>query len=122
MATKTEKMSPREHPMRSVEIFAGAGGLGLGVSQAGFAHSAVIEIDPNSCATLKENKNRGISHVKDWSIFEADIRAFDYGTIRDKIDLLSGGPPCQPFSHGGKRLGRRDKRDMFPEAIRAVRE
>ena len=54
--------------------------------------------------------------------FHGDARIFDYGAIRDGVDLIAGGPPCQPFSLGGNHFGHHDDRDMFPEAVRAVRE
>lgn len=98
----------------AVELFAGAGGLALGVEQAGFQHEAVIELDEWACKTLSNNRQ--------WPIFHSDTRSFDYGTFQQTIDLLAGGPPCQPFSFGGKHQAHRDPRDMFPEAIRAVRE
>lgn len=108
--------------MRAVEIFAGVGGLALGVSQAGFTHDIIIERDEQACATINANKIRGVSHVANWPLHEGSIESFDFSTIAEGLDLLSGGPPCQPFSLAGKSLGKEDKRDMFPQTIRAVRE
>lgn len=108
--------------MKSVELFAGAGGLALGISKAGFFHEAVVEWDRDACNTIRKNQEREIALVSDWPLFEADVRAFDYSMIRDGLDFLGGGPPCQPFSLGGKHRGQNDSRNMFPEAVRAVRE
>jgi DNA (cytosine-5)-methyltransferase 1 len=108
--------------MRSVEIFAGCGGLALGVAQAGFKHALVIEHDSVAAATLLANKKRGVRHIADWSICHQDIRDVSFDHLADKIDLLSGGPPCQAFSIGGKHEGPRDPRNLWPEAIRSVRE
>ncbi|HEY1016644.1 MAG TPA: DNA cytosine methyltransferase [Herpetosiphonaceae bacterium] len=108
--------------MRSVELFAGAGGLALGVSQAGFSHDAVIERDQPTCTTIRENQQRAMAPVKDWPLFSCDTRDFEYAQVPSGVDLVAGGPPCQPFSMGGKHGGYRDQRDMFPEAVRAVRE
>ncbi len=108
--------------MRAVEICAGVGGLALGVSQAGFTHDAVIECDKHACATIKANQKRRIKPVVDWPLIEEDISEFDFSTIDEGLDLLCGGPPCQPFSLAGKSLGHRDERNLFPEAVRAVRE
>jgi len=111
--------------LRAVEIFAGAGGLALGVSAAGFTHEAVIERDKYACSTIRANQQRRVKPVVDWKpnpLTEQDISTFDFSTIPEGIELLCGGPPCQPFSLAGKSLGRHDKRDLFPEAIRAVRE
>lgn len=107
--------------MRSVELFAGCGGLALGVAHAGFDHDIVVEMDEDSVATLKENKKRKIKHVRDWGIEQSDTRDLQFREFRG-IDLVSGGPPCQPFSIGGKHLGPRDSRNMWPEAIRVIRE
>lgn len=107
--------------MKSVELFAGAGGLAMGVSQAGFQHQAIIERDRHACATIRENRKRGIRPARDWPLFEGDIRTFDYSAITNQVDLLAGGPPCQPFSLGGKHRGYQDNRNLFPEAIKAVR-
>lgn len=91
----------------------------MGISHAGFRHEAVVEWDRNACGTIRENSRRA---VIDWPLHQCDVRAFDYAAIPSGIDLLAGGPPCQPFSIGGKHGGSLDARDMFPEAVRAVRE
>lgn len=108
--------------LRSVELFAGAGGLALGLTLAGFKHSAVIEWDHDSCETIRENQRRGFNLVKDWIVYEQDASKFQYSDITEKIDLVSGGPPCQPFSLAGKHGAFNDNRDMWGEAVRAVRE
>ena len=102
--------------IKAVELFAGAGGLGMGVSRSGFETAAVIEWDRYCCDTLRENQIRGMEPVRAWPLIEGDVRAFDFRPFEDKIDLVSGGPPCQPFSLGGKHRGHGDHRDMFPEA------
>jgi DNA (cytosine-5)-methyltransferase 1 len=107
--------------MRSVELFAGAGGLAIGMSNAGFRHAAVIEWDHDACETFRQNQQHRLRAVEKWQLFEGDVAKFDYRYLRD-IKVVSGGPPCQPFSLGGKHRGYQDKRDMFPEAVRAVRE
>ena len=107
--------------MRSIELFAGCGGLALGLARAGFAHALVAELDRHAAATLKRNKQAGIEHFKDWQLHEGDVREIEYGKITGPVDLVAGGPPCQPFSIGGKHLGPHDDRNMWPEAVRAVR-
>ncbi len=107
--------------MRSVELFAGCGGLALGVARAGFTHDFIVERDVDSVTTLNENKKRKVKHVNHWEIEQSDTRDLDFREL-NSVDLLSGGPPCQPVSIGGKHLGPRDPRNMWPEAIRAVRE
>lgn len=108
--------------MRSVELFAGAGGLAMGMSRAGFRHSAVVEWDHDSCETFRHNQRLHAQDVGEWPLFEGDARAFDYSTVSGEVMVVSGGPPCQPFSMGGKARGHSDERDMFPQAVRAVRE
>ncbi len=108
--------------MRSLELFAGAGGLGLGVSRAGFTPAAVIEWDQYACDTIRENQRLGIKHVRGWPLVQADVRKVDYRSFGEDIAVITGGPPCQPFSLAGKHQGRLDERDMFPEAVRAVRQ
>lgn len=104
--------------MRALELFAGAGGSALATTQAGFEHVAVVEWDKHACATIDENNRR---RVTSWPLFQADARTFDFTPYND-LDLLAGGPPCQPFSIGGKHKGRADGRNMFPSMIRAIRE
>jgi DNA (cytosine-5)-methyltransferase 1 len=101
--------------MKSIELFAGAGGLGIGLHQAGFHPVRVIERDRYCCNTIREN-------ARAWNLFAGDVREIDFGKYRGRIKLVSGGPPCQPFSLGGRHGAHLDARDMFPEAIRAVRQ
>lgn len=107
--------------MNSIELFAGAGGLAMGVAASGFRHRAVIEWDRFACDTLRQNQSSFLLDGSD-PIEPTDARTFDYSRLKDSIDLVAGGPPCQPFSLGGKHKGHADSRDMFPEAIRAIRE
>jgi DNA (cytosine-5)-methyltransferase 1 len=107
--------------MNSIELFAGAGGLGLGIEKAGFDHSLVIERDPDACATVRFNFSRKRNGHSSWPLHELDVRHFDFSRFADKVELVSGGPPCQPFSIGGRHRGFNDSRDMFPEAARVVR-
>lgn len=107
--------------MRSVELFAGAGGLAMGVSRAGFHPEAVVEWNHDACDTIRENQRLGVEPVASWpKVFEGDAATFRYDSLKE-IDLLAGGPPCQPFSLGGKHRGNNDHRDMFPVAIAAAR-
>jgi DNA (cytosine-5)-methyltransferase 1 len=114
--------------LTSIEICAGAGGQALGLEQAGFAHAAVIEIDPWAAETLRVNRKNwrvigprpGIRPVENGTV--GDVRCFNASEWRGKLDLLAGGVPCPPFSKAGKQLGSDDERDLFPEALRLVRE
>lgn len=109
--------------MRAIELFAGAGGLGMGVSRAGFTPAMIVERDRWCCDTIRENRTGGVDALSHWpEPTEGDVRSVDFGPFEEKIELVSGGPPCQPFSLGGKHAGNRDDRDMWPEAVRAVRE
>lgn len=108
--------------MKSIELFAGAGGLGIGLHQAGFHPALVVERDRYACDTLRENQGLAGSPVADWRLEEGDVRRVDFRPYEGQLDLISGGPPCQPFSMGGKHKAYDDARDMFPQAIRAVRE
>lgn len=108
--------------MNSVELFAGAGGLSLGLEKSGWKSKCLLEWNKHACNTLRMNRDNKHYLCKNWKIVEGDVRNFDYASINDKIDLVAGGPPCQPFSLGGKHNAQDDSRDMFPEAIRAVKE
>jgi DNA (cytosine-5)-methyltransferase 1 len=107
--------------LTSIELFAGVGGLALGVSNAGFKHQAVVEIDADACNTIRENQRRNIEPMKKWPLHQTDIRAFDFGTIGKDIDLLAARVPCQPWSLGGKHRGFEDERNLFPDAVAAIR-
>lgn len=110
--------------MRSVELFAGGGGLALGTHLAGFTTEVVAEWDRWACDTLRENRDAGYPLVRGIDVHEGDVRAVDWSKLPDGVDLVSGGPPCQPFSGGGKGAAADDARDMFPataEVIRALR-
>lgn len=107
--------------MKAVELFAGAGGLALGTAKAGFSHEVVVEWNRDCCDTIRENKMRGVDPVANWTLYEGDVRDFDFSQIHGDIDLLAGGPPCQPFSLGGKHGGLSDSRNMFPAVAEAAR-
>ena len=97
-----------------LEICAGAGGQSLGLEQAGFGHTLAVEIDKHAAATLRLNR-------PEWNVHEGDVREID-GKNYSGVDLVAGGVPCPPFSIAGKQLGADDERDLFPEALRLVRE
>lgn len=98
--------------MNSLELFSGAGGLAKGLELAGFKHAALVENNKHAYASLCENFDPK-------KVCFGDVRDFDLETLTN-IDLVAGGPPCQPFSLGGKHQADRDKRDMFPAAIHAI--
>lgn len=107
--------------MNAVELFAGAGGLAMGVSLAGFKPLAVVEWDKWACDTVRDNQASGYPLVADWPLHEGDVRHFDWSSIVDAVDLVAGGPPCQPFSMGGKHKAHDDSRDMFPATVDIIR-
>jgi len=100
--------------MRTLEIFSGAGGLAKGLELSGFEHLAFVEFNRYACDSLAENFNP--KHV-----FFGDIKDFDLHNF-EQVDIVAGGPPCQPFSLGGKHQANQDHRDMFPYAIRAIEQ
>lgn len=109
--------------MKAIELFAGAGGLGMGISKAGFTPARVVEWDRWCCDTIRENQKARAPIVTKWpEPTEGDVRDVDFRPFRGKVALVSGGPPCQPFSLGGRHKAHNDSRDMWPEAVRAVRE
>jgi DNA (cytosine-5)-methyltransferase 1 len=109
--------------MKAVELFAGAGGLAMGVSKAGFHPVEIVEWDRWCCDTINQNRMKGISPVEHWpEPHHGDVRPRCFKDLGGKVELVSGGPPCQPFSLGGKHRAFDDSRDMWPQAVRAVRE
>jgi DNA (cytosine-5)-methyltransferase 1 len=103
-----------QRPLTCVEICAGAGGQALGLAMAGFVHVALVEYEADYCEVLRKNR-------PEWNVICADVHDFDGCPYRG-VDLLAGGVPCPPFSVAGKQLGQDDDRDLFPEAIRLIRE
>jgi DNA (cytosine-5)-methyltransferase 1 len=95
-----------------LELFAGAGGLAKGLELSGIKHKALIEWNKDACQTLINNYSNKLVH-------NIDIRSFQFDQF-GHIDMVSGGPPCQPFSMGGKHKGNMDQRDMFPYACKAI--
>lgn len=108
--------------MKSIELFAGAGGLAMGVAEAGFHHEALLEWDSDSCRALRTNISRPDWKFENWQVIEGDVATHSFHHYKNSVDLVAGGPPCQPFSIGGKHRAFRDTRDMFPEAARVVSE
>lgn len=97
-----------------IEICAGGGGQAIGLEKAGFEHEVAIEIDRDACLTLQINRPQ-------WNVIEQSIKDFN-GTPYYGVDLLAGGVPCPPFSIAGQQLGQDDDRDLFPDALRLVKE
>ena len=98
--------------MKTLEIFSGAGGLAKGLELSGFEHAAFVEFNKHACDSLSENFDPKL-------VFFGDIKDFNLDNL-ENIDIVAGGPPCQPFSMGGKHKADQDQRDMFPYAIRAI--
>ncbi|EGE44294.1 DNA (cytosine-5-)-methyltransferase [Streptomyces sp. SID4928] len=138
-------MAPKDRPLTSIEICAGAGGQAIGLHQAGFKHLALVEIDKHAAETLEWNIKRRESWS--WEREYCDVISDDVNNFRpipsddiqdsglDKpvkflgrqlrrgdLDLLAGGVPCPPFSHAGKQLGKDDERDLFPRMLELVDE
>ena len=87
--------------MNSIELFAGAGGLGIGVSLAGFNPMLVVECNSYCCDTIRANRLRNIDPVRTWPLLQADVREVNFKAHGGCVELITGGPPCQPFSIGG---------------------
>lgn len=99
-----------------LELFAGAGGLALGLEQAGLKCVALNEIDKWACGTLRKNR-------PNWNVLEGDIQNFDFSDYTNKVDVVTGGFPCQAFSYAGKKLGLNDTRGtLFYEFARVVND
>jgi DNA (cytosine-5)-methyltransferase 1 len=105
--------------LKSVELFAGGGGMALGAHLSGISPILFLEWEKNSCETLRRNSQSSFG-LPASRILETDIRVFNVDQIPETFDVLVGGPPCQPFSIGGKKNGHEDVRDLFPEYIRVL--
>lgn len=105
-----------ENEYTVLELFAGAGGLAVGLEKAGLKCVALNEIDKHACETLRKNR-------PNWNILEGDIKNFNFSEFHNKVDVVTGGFPCQAFSYAGKRLGFEDARGtLFYEFARVVKE
>lgn len=99
-----------------LELFAGAGGLAIGLEQSGIKCTALNEIDKWACETLKQNRPH-------WNVLEGDIKDFDFRKYKNQVEIVTGGFPCQAFSYAGKKLGLEDARGtLFYEFARVVKE
>ena len=103
--------------LRALSLFSGGGGLDIGFDRAGYTHVASYEILEEAAAIIRKGR-------PEWAVHggsDGDVTGADWNAYRDNIDVLHGGPPCQPFSHAGRRNGPNDVRDLIPEFVRAVR-
>ena len=115
---KPEKLMPQQKPhgLRALSLFAGGGGLDVGFERAGFEHIASFDVMEICGATLRRNRPQ-------WRVLcgsSGDVAKADWSAYKGRVDLIHGGPPCQPFSIAGKQNGNKDDRDMWPAFIRAV--
>jgi len=101
--------------MYAVDLFCGAGGLSVGLEMAGFRCICAVERDADAADTYSSAHPHCVLH-------RTKVEELHFGHLRGEVHLVAGGPPCQPFSSGGKRLGPSDERDMIPEFLRVVRE
>lgn len=105
-----------ENEYTVLELFAGAGGLAIGLEKAGIKCVALNEIDKWACQTLRKNRPQ-------WNVLEGDIKDIDFSAYHNKADIVTGGFPCQAFSYAGKKLGLNDARGtLFYEFARVVKE
>ena len=100
--------------LTALELCAGAGGQALGVEAAHFEHVALVELNAYACKTLRHNR-------PGWNVLHEDLHSFDASPYTG-VDLVCGGLPCPPFSKAGKQLGANDERNLFPAAVRVIRQ
>jgi DNA (cytosine-5)-methyltransferase 1 len=101
--------------MNIIDLFSGPGGLSLGLRRSGLNVIANVELNRDAMETYTAHDCNAIH-------FNEDVRGISFDQFRGKVDVVVGGPPCQPFSIGGLRKGKTDQRDMIPEFIRCLRE
>ncbi len=111
----------------SIELFTGGGGLALAMHQVGFRHLLAVELERRACGTLRLNgaedhDSPDDSEAESWPLVEGDIRLVDFTRWSGEVDVVAGGVPCQPWSLGGVHKGYDDKRNLWPELFRCVRE
>jgi DNA (cytosine-5)-methyltransferase 1 len=114
-----ESVTNHVEPLKNykvLELFAGAGGLAVGMEMAGLKCVALNEIDKWACQTLRKNRPQ-------WKVLEGDIKSFNFSEYHNKVDVVTGGFPCQAFSYAGKKLGLADARGtLFYEFARVVQQ
>jgi DNA (cytosine-5)-methyltransferase 1 len=110
-------------------LFAGGGGLALGLHEARFRHLLVNELNSRACETLRANLGTDVSFPSlngtppgRWPLAEADIASLDLSPFKGRVDLLAAGAPCQPFSLGGLHRGDEDERNLFPQVFKVIRD
>jgi DNA (cytosine-5)-methyltransferase 1 len=114
--TESEKRVIPKRDFNSIELFAGAGGLAIGLELSGIKCLALNEYDHWACETLRRNK-------PDWNVIEEDVKNVSFPELAGKVDIVTGGFPCQAFSYAGKKLGLSDARGtLFYEFARIVQE
>ena len=116
---ESEDLMPIQPPngLRALSLFSGGGGLDIGFDRAGYSHVASYDIREEAGVVLRAAQPT-------WTVFsgdEGDVCNVGWAKYRGAVDVLHGGPPCQPFSHAGYRIGAGDVRDMFPQLIKAVK-
>lgn len=126
-----DQHEPGEQVRTGVELFAGGGGLATAVHQAGFRPLLFNEWAKHACQTLAANGARRVPDGEKPSVpkigepvplIEGDVQKVDMTYLNGRVDVVAGGPPCQPFSLGGIAKGNEDHRNMFPQMFRAIRE
>lgn len=105
----------------SIELFSGCGILALGLSKAGFDHEMMVELNADAVRTARHNASRVLDHAHSWNVIHCDVKEISWDANPKDVSLIAGGPPCQPFSLGGRALGNLDPRDMWPHCIESVR-
>jgi DNA (cytosine-5)-methyltransferase 1 len=135
-ATRTAAPAPQAllgfgpRPWLSIELFTGGGGLAWAMHEAGFQHVLVNEVDQRACQTLRENGavdshavgRNPRDHGLGWPLVAGDVHELDFGGFQGQVDVVAGGVPCQPWSLGGAHKGFEDKRNLWPELFRCVRQ
>src|SRR5581483_7098221 len=96
--------------LRAIDLFSGAGGLSLGLAQAGIKAVCAVEIDPCRVTTY-------LAHSPGTRVLAGDISGILFSPYQGKVELVCGGPPCQPFSSGGRRQAESDPRNMIPHFV-----
>jgi DNA (cytosine-5)-methyltransferase 1 len=134
LAVSIEALSPEKPEVAeagtSIELFTGGGGLALGMHDAGFRHLLAVEIEKRACETLRANVARPYdpeledpaSLADAWPLVQGDIHEWDFTRWEGGVDVVAGGVPCQPWSLGGAHKGFDDKRNLWPELFRTIRE